>query len=304
MTDCRMQGAGRYLEVRRVLLLVLVLNWLVALAKVALGIISRSASMTADGLHSFSDGVSNIIGLAGIFFASRPKDEDHPYGHKKFETFFSLGIAFLLGLVCVELLQKGVERLIHPVVPEVSWLSFAVMSGTLLVNVAVMCYERSKGLALHSDLLLSDAMHTRADIFTSLSVIASLFAVRLGWPVLDALTTLLISLFIGYAAYEIVLDSARVLCDEAVIKDISRIEKIALAVPGACSCHKIRSRGRGDDIHLDLHVQMSANLSLDKAHQIGHEIERAIKLQITEVTDVIVHIEPARDSFKHQGVPA
>jgi len=284
---------GRYQEIQRVLWVVLFLNWGVALAKIIFGLLSRSASMTADGFHSFSDGASNIIGLVGVAVASRPKDEDHPYGHKKFETFFSLGIAFLLGLVCFELLQEGFRRLHNPGIPEVSVFSFVVMFGTIIVNITVMNYERRKGMALQSDILVSDAMHTKADILTSFSVIASLVAVKMGFPILDAVATLVIALFIAHAAYEIIKDACRTLCDETVIKDTSKIEKIVLSVPGVKDCHKIRSRGRQDDVNLDLHVHLAPDLPLERTHQISHEIERAIKANINEVSDVLVHVEPA-----------
>ncbi len=103
-----------YSRIRRVLVLVLALNWAVALAKIIYGLLSRCESMTADGFHSLSDGTSNIVGLIGIHFACQPKDKDHPYGHKKYETLFSLGIAALLFFVCLNLLKEGVNRIFHP----------------------------------------------------------------------------------------------------------------------------------------------------------------------------------------------
>lgn len=286
--------AGHFQEIRRVLWIVLILNWAVALAKVIVGLLSRSASMTADGFHSFADGASNIVGLVGVAFASADKDADHPYGHKKFETFFSLGIAFMLGLVCVQLFQGGIHRLLHPTTPEVSLLSFVVMGGTLLVNILVMTYEHRKGVALKSDILVADAKHTKADILTSLTVIASLIAVELGFPIMDALMTLVISGFIAHAAFEIIQDSAKVLCDEAVIKDTKKLEAVVLTVAGVKSCHKIRSRGRQDDVNVDLHVQLDPMMPLEKAHAISHEIEDMIKRVMPEVSDVIVHVEPVR----------
>jgi cation diffusion facilitator family transporter len=294
------ENAGHYKEIQRVLWVVLFLNWGVALAKIFFGLISHSASMTADGFHSFSDGASNIVGLVGVAFASRPKDADHPYGHKKFETFFSLGIAFLLGLVCFELVQEGFRRLQHPSAPEVSIFSFVVMAGTMIVNIAVMNYERRKGLALQSDILVSDAKHTKADILTSFSVIVSLIAVKLGFPVVDAVTTLVIALFIAHAAYEIIKDGCRTLCDEVVIKDIGKIEDIVLSVKGVRACHKIRSRGRKDDVNLDLRVHLDPDLPLERAHQISHEIERAIKAGFPEVSDVIIHVEPEARAAAHK----
>lgn len=285
---------GHYQEIRRVLWTVLILNWAVALAKLVVGLLSRSASMTADGCHSFADGASNIVGLVGVSFASAAKDEDHPYGHKKFETFFSLGIAFMLGLVCVELVQEGIRRLQHQIAPEVSLLSFIVMGGTLAVNVLVMTYELRKGRALKSDILVSDALHTKADILTSLSVIVSLIAIEFGFFFVDAAMTLVIAGFIAHAAFEIIKESASVLCDEAVIKDTLKIEAVVLAIAGVRSCHKIRSRGRKDDVNVDLHVQLDPFLPLVKAHEISHQIEWAIKEAFSEVSDVIVHVEPVR----------
>jgi cation diffusion facilitator family transporter len=285
-------GLSHYNEIRRVLFWVLVLNWAVAVAKVLVGLLSKSSGMTADGFHSFSDGTSNIVGLVGIAIAFRPKDTEHPYGHKKFETFFSLGIAFLLGIVCFELFQQGIGRLRNPVLPEITILSFVVMAVTLTVNILVMKYERRKGEMLRSDILVSDSMHTRADILTSISVIISFIAIKLGFPILDAIVTLVIALFIAYAAYEIIRDSSRVLCDSIVITDVKRIEDIVLKVNGVKSCHKIRTRGRADDINLDLHVQMMPDIHLSEAHRISYEIENQIHKNIPEISDIVVHMEP------------
>jgi cation diffusion facilitator family transporter len=283
---------SHYSKIQQVLWTVLFLNWAVALAKIVFGMITHSSSMTADGFHSFSDGASNIVGLVGVAFAARPKDTDHPYGHKKFETFFSLGIAFMLGLVCFELVQEGFRRLNNPGILNVTIYSFIVMIVTMTVNIMVMNYERGRGKILQSDILISDAMHTKADILTSCAVIVSLIASKLGFPILDPITTLVIALFIAHAAYEIIKDGCRILCDETVIKDISKIKSIVLTVNGVKACHSIRSRGRQDDVNLDLHVHLDPNLSLERAHKISHDIERTIKTSFLEVSEVIVHIEP------------
>jgi cation diffusion facilitator family transporter len=203
-----------------------------------------------------------------------------------------LGIAFLLGIVCFELLQEGIKRLRKPVLPEITILSFAVMAVTLLVNILVMTYERRKGEMLQSDILVSDSMHTRADILTSISVIISFIAIKLGFPILDAVVTLIIALFIAYAAYGIIKDSSRVLCDNIVITDVKRIEDIVLKINGVKSCHKIRTRGRPDDINLDLHVQMTPDIHLSDAHKISYEIERELRENIPEISDIVVHMEP------------
>ncbi|MBM3255225.1 MAG: cation transporter [Candidatus Omnitrophica bacterium] len=285
-----------YSKIRRILVWTLVLNWLAAGAKIIYGLLSRCSSMTADGFHSLSDGTSNIICLIGIHFASQPKDQDHPYGHRKYETFFSLGIAGLLFFLAFNLLREGIARISRPIIPQIDIGSFMVMIITLAVNLWVMHYEYKKGKALKSDILVSDSMHTKADIFTSISVIITLFAVRLGYPILDPIATLLIALFIAHAGLEIIKESSRVLCDTAPIVDIKKIADIVLRIDGVKACHKIRTRGRPDDINLDLHVQVKPDMHMERAHQISYSIEDTIKQAMPEITDVVVHMEPKGES--------
>jgi cation diffusion facilitator family transporter len=155
-----------------------------------------------------------------------------------------------------------------------------------------MRYEYKKGKELQSDFLVSDAMHTKADIFTSLSVILTLIAVKAGYPILDPIATIIISIFIAHAGYEIIQQSSRVLCDSAALSEVKKIEEIVLGIKDVLACHKIRTRGRPDDIHADLHVQIDANTRMQDAHQISFVIEERIKKEIPEITDVVVHLEP------------
>jgi cation diffusion facilitator family transporter len=283
---------AHYRKIRNILIWILVLNWAVALAKIIFGWISNFSSMTADGFHSLSDGTSNIIGLIGIRFASLPVDKDHPYGHRKYETFFSLTIAMLLAIVAFSLFKEGLARLKAPGISKIETASFAVMLITLAVNFFVMRYEYNRGKFLKSDFLVSDSLHTKADIFTSLSVICALIVTKMGYPIIDPIMTMFISLFIAYSAFGILKHSSKVLCDTAVIMDDKKIEDIVLSVKGAKNCHKIRTRGREDDIHIDLHVQVSPHMHMDEAHKISYAIEEALKKGIQGVTDVVVHMEP------------
>jgi cation diffusion facilitator family transporter len=282
-----------YRRVRFVLIVTLALNWLVAAAKMILGHLTRCESMAADGLHSLSDGASNIIGLVGIVLSSKPVDEDHPYGHKKYETFFSLGIAVLLIMVSFNLLWQSIEHIFRPhIPPEVNILSFIVMIVTMGINIVVMKYEYARGKHLRSDMLIADSMHTRADILTSLSVIIALIGIKAGYPIIDPIVTFIIALFIAYAAFEIVRDASKILCDTAAIVDIRRISGIVMKVDGVRACHKIRTRGRPDDICIDMHVQVDPLMPMKEAHKICYAIEDALKKDIPEVSDVLVHIEP------------
>ncbi|MDD2679634.1 MAG: cation diffusion facilitator family transporter [Candidatus Omnitrophica bacterium] len=281
-----------YQRIRTILIIVLALNWGVALIKIIYGLLTRCSSITADGFHSLSDGASNLIGLAGIHFACQPVDQDHPYGHRKYETFFSLGIAGLLILVALGLIHGSFERLRNPVTPFIDIKSFLIMAVTMVVNFLVMRYEQKNGRFLKSDILLSDALHTRSDIFISFSVIIALAVIKLGFPILDPIATIVIALFIAYSGYEIIKHSSRILCDTVAIEDSKKIVDVVMSIKGVKACHKIRTRGRPDDIHVDLHVQVKRDMHMDEAHKISFAIEDALKKNIPEITDVVVHMEP------------
>jgi cation diffusion facilitator family transporter len=287
-----------YLQIQKVLWIVLALNWAVALAKIIYGFMTDSSSMTADGFHSLSDGTSNIIGLIGIHFCSEPKDEDHPYGHKKYETLFALGIAAMLLMVAFSLGKAGFERMIKPVIPRVDFMSFVVMIVTVTVNITVMLYEYRRGKKLQSDILIVDSMHTRADIFTSFSVIIALIGVKLGFPIIDPVITLVIAGFIAYSAFIIIRQESDILCDAVAIADTKKIEDKVIKIDGVISCHKIRTRGRPDDVYLDLHIQIAGSMTMMDSHLLSHKIQKEIKKEFPQVVDVLVHMEPDSKLFK------
>ncbi|GAP64434.1 hypothetical protein ARMA_2857 [Ardenticatena maritima] len=276
--------------VRRVLLVVLALNVLVSLAKLLLGFAIGSISMIADGFHSLTDSSSNIVGLIGVALASRPPDENHPYGHQKIETIATLFIGGVLALTAWEVFTNSLERLRTGGAPDVNTLSFVVMVATIGVNLFVTIYERRKAVELNSAILYADAQHTRSDILVSCGVIVSLIAARMGFPQFDVVVALLITLAIARAAYEIIRDSTLVLVDTAVIEP-EQIADIAREVPGVISVHKIRTRGREGNVQADLHVQVDPHLQLDQAHVIAHRVADRLR-EAFGLSDVVVHVEP------------
>ncbi len=275
---------------RRVLAIVLVLNLAVAAAKLLVGWLIDSISMVADGFHSLTDSASNVIGLAGLTLASRPPDEDHPYGHHKIETLAALSIGGLLALTAWEIFQSCIERLHAGGAPDVTAASLAVMGVTIAVNLGVSSYERRRGEALGSEVLRADAAHTRSDVYVSLGVIGSLLAVRWGYPQVDLVAALVITAIIARAAFQILRQSAEHLVDPAVLP-VERVHEVALAVPGVEGVHKVRTRGRPGAGYADLHVQLRPDLRLDQAHVIGHLVDERLRRELG-LADVVVHVEP------------
>ena len=288
----RITTSERERGIRVVLLTVLVLNLAVALAKVAFGLFSGSLAITADGFHSLLDALANVVALVGIVVASRPPDPNHAYGHRRYETLTSLGIAGLMLLALFGLVQGAWSRLQSGGAPDVTTLSFVVMGATLAVNVAVTLWERREARRLSSTLLMADARHTTSDILVSLSVVASLIAVQLGYGWADAGITLAIALAIAWGAWSIVRDASLVLTD-AVVAEADEIADAVRSVPGVRGTHNIRTRGAEGYVWVDLHVQVDPGLPVTDAHEIASAVARRVEDQIGDPADVTVHIEPA-----------
>jgi len=274
---------------------ILLLNILVAAAKLLYGMASRSVGMTADGFHSMFDGTSNVIGLLGMGIASRPADEDHPYGHYKYETFASAAIAVMLVFAAWRVGSTAVAKLSgSAATARVDAGSFAVMLGTLAINIGVAVYERRAGQRLRSDLLVADATHTGSDVFVSIGVIIGLIFVKLGFPMADPLVGLLVAGAILLAAIRVFKSANATLSDQARIAS-SEVCDVALSVPGVLGCHEVRTRGSIAEVYVDLHVQVDPVATVWQGHEIAERVEKTVCDRFPQVRDVIAHLEPMDD---------
>jgi cation diffusion facilitator family transporter len=270
---------------------VLFLNLAVAGAKLSFGYATGTVSMISDGFHSLTDTASNVLGLAGARVSRKPPDDDHPYGHRKFETLAAAGIFVFLLLVVVEVLRAAIKRVSGGDAPEVTAWSFAVMLATILINLLVVRYERREGRRLNSELLLADAMHTRSDVLTSCTVLLSLAGVYAGFPALDPIGGIVIAGFIAYSGWQIARETSNVLADRVAL-DEANIRDVVMSVPEVVGCHHIRSRGTADHIFLDLHVWFSGDTTLFEAHRLSHVVKDRLLEALPQIKDAIIHIEP------------
>ena len=290
-TDRTRVLTDRYSAVVRVLYRVLVLNLAVAVVKIVLGYATGAVSILSDGFHSLTDAASNVMGLVGVRASRKPPDEDHPYGHRKYETLAAAGIFVFLLFVVMEVLRAVTARFAGGEPPTVTAVSFAVIVGTLGVNLLVVRYEGRKARALASELLLADAMQTRSDVLTSCAVLASLAGVRLGYSVLDPVGGLVVAVFIARAGLEIARDTSRILSDR-VVMDGDDIRRVVMSVPQVLGCHRIRSRGSLDHTFLDLHVWFAPDTTLYEAHRLSHVVKDRLMDNYPQIADAIIHIEP------------
>ena len=286
-----MQAESRYTDVRTVLVRILVLNLIVAIAKIAYGHASGMISILSDGFHSLTDAASNVAALVGLRIARKPPDANHPYGHRKYETLAAAVIALFLVIIMIEVAQAAFERFRSGGTPAATPASFAIMIVTLGINVAVVRAERRAAARLSSELLLADAQHTASDVLTSLAVIAALVGTAAGHPILDPAAALVIVVFIGHAGFEIARDAAKVLSDEIVISE-EDIRRVVDSVPAVLGCHQIRSRGPADHVFLDLHVWLDGATPLTEAHAVSHKVKDRLMERYPQIADAIIHIEP------------
>jgi cation diffusion facilitator family transporter len=274
-----------------VLVRVLILNLGVAVAKLVFGYATGAVSILSDGFHSLTDAAANLVGLIGLRASSKPPDEDHPYGHRKYETLAAAGIFIFLLFVVIEVTRAALNQLAGGAAPQVTPLSFGVMIGTLLVNLFVVRYEGAAAKTFSSELLLADAMATRSDVLTSCTVLVTLVAVWLGYPILDAIGGLVVAFFIAHTGWHILRDTSRVLSDRVVLQE-EEIRRVVMSAPEVVGCHQIRSRGSADHTFLDLHVWFPPDMPLHEAHRLSHIVKDRLMAKYPQIADAIIHIEP------------
>nr|WP_321027293.1 cation diffusion facilitator family transporter [Clostridium neonatale] len=283
-----------YSKIKRVLGILLIANVFVTIVKIIIGYMTNSVALCADGFHSFSDSASNIVGIVSITFASKPCDNEHPYGHKKIETMASLLICVVLILLGYNVIAKSIKSIWNPQTIVVDVQNIIIILLTLLINVFVAYYENKKGKEYNSSFLIADSIHTKSDIFISIGIIITLIAIKLGVsPKIDIIVSIMVALFIFHAAYEIFMEVASVLIDKNIIK-CEDVKQVIYAFDEVKDVHKIRSRGFKDHVFLDMHIVVDKNMDVNELHKLEHSIEEEFTKKFGTTVDTLIHVEPYR----------
>ena len=278
-------------EVRRVLIITLFANVAVVIAKVVAGMAANSLSVLADAAHSSVDAWNNVMALALAQLAAKAPDEDHPYGHAKFETLGALAIVAFLSVTVYELLGSAVARLGgRGELPVATPLLAAVMLVSAIVSFFIARYEENYGRKYHSEILLADAAHTKSDVFASLAVLVGIGLVSLGYPKADALFTLFVAVIIARAGWRILKTTIPILVDQRAVAE-STIRDITISTPGVRDCFDVRSRGRAGEVFAELTITVEPTLNVQQAHHIADAVERRVADSVG-AREVVVHVEP------------
>jgi cation diffusion facilitator family transporter len=277
--------------VRRVLGGILLANIVVVIVKFAVGFHTNSLAVFGDALQSSVDAANNLFAIFVVRVAAKAPDEDHPYGHAKFETLGALLIALLLALSIFELVRGAIARLVSGAPPlNVSSFALGLLVFTLVVNIAVVWFETRAGRRLRSDLLLADALHTRTDVFITLGVLVGLALARAGLAWADPALALIVAVLVGRAGYEILRRSIPSLVDERAF-DWAIIQREAQGVEGVVSAYDIKSRTAGDVRFAELTIAVDGNSNVANAHQIADRVESRLRESL-RLDAVTVHVEP------------
>ena len=293
---------SRQREIYRVTIIGSVVNMLLLIFKFVAGIVGNSAAMVADAVHSLSDFVTDIVVILFVRLSGRPADEDHGYGHGKFETLATLFVSLVLFGVAVMLFVGGVKDIVavargrelaEPTMVALIAAVISIIAKELLYHYTVKCGEK-----LNAQVVVANAWHHRSDAFSSIGVLAGVGgAMFLGgsWAVLDPIAATIVSLFIVKVAYSLLMPSLEELLERSLPKDVEqRIEQIILSVDGVSSPHHLRTRRIGSAYAIEVHIRMDGNLTLTQAHAVTTAVERLLKQEFGDSTHVGIHTEPIK----------
>ncbi|OGT43393.1 MAG: cation diffusion facilitator family transporter [Gammaproteobacteria bacterium RIFCSPHIGHO2_12_FULL_40_19] len=271
-------------------------NTLLAILKIIIGKIGHSQALIADGIHSFSDLISDALVFVAARASVQHPDQEHPYGHQRIETITTIVIGLILFAVSATLLDEAILRLIHRTFekPTTTVVIAAIIS--IIANEWLFHYSRSRGEKINSNLLISNAWHKRSDVYISIIVLISVIGSIIGWPWLDAVGAIIIAILIIKMAIAMVWQSVQELIDHGVDeKTLAKIKKTINSVAGVRSIHQLRTRLHGNSIFVDLHIIVDPFISVSEGHHIGEEVHLKLLKNIKNLNDVTVHIDPEDD---------
>ena len=280
-----------------------------AAGQVTIGVLAKSQGLVADGIHSLSDLLADFIVLFATHHGQRGADEDHPYGHQRFETAASLALGTLLLVVGVGMLWSAFRKLEAPEsIARVHAVALWIACAALVAKESLFRYMLAVAKRVKSGLLAANAWHARSDAASSLVVGVGIVGNLLGYRLLDPVAALIVGLFVGRMGWQFAWRSLHELMDgSADAVEVEAIRSTLVATPGVRNVHDLRTRKMGDLIFVDAHLEVDATLSVEAGHNIAVEARRRV-MQRHQVLDLMTHVDPYRrpdlDHHAAAAVPA
>ena len=271
-------------------------NIVMSALQIVVGVFAHSQALIADGIHSLSDLVSDFVVLFANHYSQKDADEDHPYGHQRFETAASMVVGGLLIAVAIGMLWSAFEKLKDPSsIPNVHSSALLIALIALIAKESLFRYMLRVAKQVKSSMLVANAWHARSDAASSLVVSVGIIGNLMGHPILDPIAALIVGLMIGKMGWAFGSDAFHDLMDRGVNdKEVEAIKKTLLATPGVEGVHDVRTRKMGDMILVDAHIEVVKDLTVEQGHDIGLAARQAV-MQRHRVLNLLTHIDPVSD---------
>lgn len=281
-----------------------VVNIILTVFKILAGILGRSTAMIADGIHSLSDLLSDIVVIVFVKISAKGRDKDHDYGHGKFETFATLIISLMLIVVAVNLMSGGINKIRQILdggeVSSPGMIALWAAVASIVLKEILYRYTIIQGKALNSPMMIANAWHHRSDAFSSVgSLLGIAGAIFLGdkFVILDPITGCVISIFILVMAVKMSVPAIKELLDVSLPDDVEeKIEATAKSVKGVVDLHELKTRREGPGIIMEGHLVLDSEISLKEAHDISKKVEESLRKEFGPETQISLHLEPEDDA--------
>lgn len=259
------------------------------------GLLTKSQGLIADGIHSLSDLVADFVVLFASHHSQKDADEDHPYGHQRFETAASLVLGALLLAVGIGMLWSAVRKLEAPeTVPTVHLMALWVAGGALVAKELLFRYMLAVAKRVKSSMLVANAWHARSDAASSLVVSLGIIGNLAGYPILDPIAALIVGFMVAKMGWSFGWNALHDLMDRAVDEqEVQAIRQTLRETPGVSDVHDVRTRKMGDMIMVDAHLEVDAALTVEAGHDIAVEARKRV-LQRHRVLNLMTHVDPWR----------
>jgi cation diffusion facilitator family transporter len=293
----RLSQPQRYIAIRNITLIAITANILLTLIKILFGMIGQSQALIADGLHSLSDLIAGGMTLIAAQYSTQPPDVEHPYGHARFETLVTVAVGGLLLLMAIGLLIDAQRRIFEPeLLLQPTAISLAAAILSILVKEALYHYTMYIAKQIRSPMLEANAWHHRSDAISSLIVLVGVTGSLIGFFWLDAVATIGISFMIGYLGFSLSWAGISQLVDTGVPKNqLIKIKEIIQSVIEVRGLHQLRTRKMGSNVLVDVHILVNPQISVSEGHQIGEVVRTRLMVNLPEIIDVLVHVDPEND---------
>ncbi len=283
-----------YQSAKRVTLIGTVADATLTLAKLVIGILGNSAALVAEGLHSAADLLFDLVVLVGMHMARKEADEDHPYGHGKYESLATLILALILLSVALGIVWDAAGRIQSHSLEAPAAITLWVALGSMIIKEFLYQYTVRVGRQIGSKIIVANAWHHRSDAIASFAALIGIAGAIMGWPIFDPIAAIGVAFFVGKVGVEIAIDSLKELTDAstAIDKEIhDAIQRLINEHSEVQSAHLVKARKMGPDIMVDVHIVVDPFLSVSEGHQIADEVEKTLIRQIPDVTSVMVHVD-------------